>query len=748
MAVFGFGRRNAVGRQYNGGNVSVMLPRYTTPPERNTRDWLEMFGRNPRLAVVDRIASDLSTCTGKLYRKDENGEEVEITDHPFLNFMAHPNPLYEMTSGACWRLQQIYLELKGEGYFVYEFDALGRPVELWPLPTHWVQQTPYVGYPYYEIRTTGGLIRQIPVDDIFCMKELNPLDPYKRGLGAAESLADEIETDEYAAKFQKKFFYNDATPTTLISMPGSNKDQRDRFRSEWNERFRGPFNSHGIATVDGNVTVTKLAENMRDMDMTEGRRFLRDAVLEHFGVPREIMGITESSNRATSEAAQYIYAQNVIMPRLNRREEAINTQILPFYGNDLVWHFDDVVPRSQEFDKAKGIDGWNAGLLTKDEARELLGMEPCKTGGDCFKITISDMFIGSNDDPAEVTTDLMQESTDGVEVTDDEDTGGMLSKHCSLLIVAHRRLLRAVLIKTNDLRRNVVQRFQGSFIVLPQLGILQTLQDAPFLRFVQRGRERLVFLFQLSVFDSRLRKSDLIAVQLGAHFGHCRDIAVQHLADLRRTALAVEGGDAHQQSIQLLLLLGQLGHLLEDAGRDVLQSGLAGTFATLQLRVLLDHVLPELVLPLHKILAVADDFLGAQPSISSQRHKAEVQVGRFLVHVDNSRDEGFGILLASQELQGVLEIRLDLAARLALEKLRAGGDKRLYHPHAILADTAVGGGYHAVGFFPVPALRLHQMEVVAAPARVDVRVAGVLLLGALVVGFDGADGRPLVLFEP
>ena len=39
------------------------------------------------------------------------------------------------------------------------------------------------------------------------------------------------------------------------------------------------------------------------------------------------------------------------------------------------------------------------------------------------------------------------------------------------------------------------------------------------------------------------------------------------------------------------------------------------------------------------------------------------------------------------------------------------------------------------------------MEVVAAPACVDVRVAGILLLGALVVGFDGADGRPLVLFE-
>ena len=46
--------------------------------------------------------------------------------------------------------------------------------------------------------------------------------------------------------------------------------------------------------------------------------------------------------------------------------------------------------------------------------------------------------------------------------------------------MAHHRLLRAVLIKSNDLRRDAVQRFQGGFMVLPQFGILQTLQDAPF----------------------------------------------------------------------------------------------------------------------------------------------------------------------------------------------------------------------------------------------------------------------------
>ena len=364
--------------------------------------------------MVDRIASDLSTCKGKLYRVDEvSGDEVEIQQHPFIDMMNQPNPLFEMTSGAVWRLLQIYLELKGEGYFLFEFDAMGRPVELWPMPPHWVQQTPYLGHPFYEIKSTDGQIRQIPVDDVFCMKNLNPLDPYKRGLGAAEALADEIETDEYAAKFQKKFFYNDATPALLITAPGIQTNQRKRFYEQWNATYQGPFNSHKIAVLDGEVTVTKLAENMRDMDMMQGREFIRNAVLEHFGVPREIMGITENSNRATADAAQYIYAQNVLTPRLERREEAINTQILPFYGEGLVWHFDDIVPHSQEFDKGVALDGWNAGLLTKDEARELIGQEPCKTGGNVYKTTLSDIFLHDTEDPAEISSDLLGEPGEG-----------------------------------------------------------------------------------------------------------------------------------------------------------------------------------------------------------------------------------------------------------------------------------------------------------------------------------------------
>ena len=255
-------RRQLPSDQFSRAEGNAMIPRWTRPPERNTYDWIKMFSKSPRLSVVERIASDLSFATGKLYVVGSDGEESEITRHSFLNFWAQPNPLHEFSAAALWRLEEIYLLLKGEGYFVIEKDPAGRPAELWPVPTHWVMMTPYLGHPYYTVKTTSGSIMEVSVDDMFVMKDINPLDPFLRGLGQAEAIADEVEIDEYAAQFQKRFFYNDATPNIIVSMPGSSDEQRKRFRAEWLERFKGVFKSHGIATTGGDISIQKVAESM------------------------------------------------------------------------------------------------------------------------------------------------------------------------------------------------------------------------------------------------------------------------------------------------------------------------------------------------------------------------------------------------------------------------------------------------------------------------------------------------------
>ena len=407
-----FTKKWNVRNEYIKKEQDNFVSHWARPPSRNTSEWLEMFAKSPRLAVVDRIASDLATVSGHLYRIEEDGTKTELTVHRFLDFMTQPNPLYEMTSSAIWRLQDVYLELVGESFLLIERDKQEKPTELWPVPPHWVKSTPYLGNPYYQILSPGGISIWVSVEDMFVMKQLNPYDPFGRGLGAAESIADEVEIDEYAAQFQKRFFYNDATPPVVFSMPDATSEQRDAFLARWNQKHRGVENSHRAAALSGNVTVTELGtKEGKNLGFLESRIAMRDAVLEHFGVPREIMGITENSNRSTADSAQYIYAKNVLTPRLKSREAAINTQLLPLFGDSLEWQYDAIIPFDKEFNKTRAIDGWNSGLLMRNEARRLLDL-PDVEKGDVFRISVNDLFIGENEDPTEVTQALLFDTSE------------------------------------------------------------------------------------------------------------------------------------------------------------------------------------------------------------------------------------------------------------------------------------------------------------------------------------------------
>lgn len=351
--------------------------RMTSPPDRNTQEFLETYAHSPRLAPVTKIATDLSNVPGKLYRVDPaTGDKDEINDHPFLDFMRKPNPLPFMTPSALWKLHETYMLIKGEGAAIIERDPAGYPTELWPIPPHWMIDIPRLDFPFYIIRSRDGLQMPVPAEDVFLTRQLNPLDPYGRGLGDAEAVADEIETDEYMAKWAKKFFFNDATPPVLMSAPGITKDEYDRFQSAWNDRHRGVGNAHKMGIIPRDVTVNKLVDSQREMDFTESRKDLRDGVNAHFGVPPEIMGIVENSNRATATQAKIIYAENVLTPRLLARQDAINLQLLPAWGEGLLWEYDDIVPEDTEFRLQMSNAGLSGSALLVDEWREQQGFDP------------------------------------------------------------------------------------------------------------------------------------------------------------------------------------------------------------------------------------------------------------------------------------------------------------------------------------------------------------------------------------
>ena len=82
---------------------------------------------------------------------------------------------------------------------------------------------------------------------------------------------------------------------------------------------------------------------------------------------------------------------------------------------------------------------------------------------------------------------------------------------------------------------------------------------------------------------------------------------------------------------------------------------------------------------------------------------------------------------------------------LALEKLWAGGNQRIDKTGAVFPRPASGLLDAALDEVIVAAIRFDDVEIVLAPAGVNVRVAGVLLLFPFMVGFQRSRRLALVL---
>ena len=122
-----------------------------------------------------------------------------------------------------------------------------------------------------------------------------------------------------------------------------------------------------------------------------------------------------------------------------------------------------------------------------------------------------------------------------------------------------------------------------------------------------------------------------------------------------------------------------------------------------------------------------------------------MQVGRLFVHVYHSRHDIFSAYPVNEEIRRPLEKGLNLLWGLLLEKLRAGSYERIHKPGAVLACPAPGLFNAALNEVIIPTLWLDDMEIVLAPCRVNIRVAGVLFFLPFVMGFQRPCRVALVL---
>ncbi len=394
---------------------------------RNTRAWLECFRTHPRVqAAVNRIATDVGKTRWLLLEDDPStGKPREVKDHPLLTLMAAP---WVRSAGGSWStllwMTAAYLELDGNAFWRMRWKPgkpkTGPPTEVWPISPHLVASVPCKGQPYYLLSSACGeeALDRLGPDEIIWFRKPNLLSPNGKGAGAVQALDDEVSQDNWAAKYNNMWFRNGARPDLLVSLAGDAKssDQK-RVQEQWNSRHGGIWNAFKVAFLTGDAKVHSLGTSHKDMEWAEGRKLLRDIIFQTLGIPPEILGVIENSNRATAEAALYIYALQCILPRVTSLCEDLNRLLVPMFsaahGRPVYLGFESPVRETEEFRLERAERLFKAGAISRDECRDATGWDPMGgERGEEILQPLNMLAVGPNDPRPDTRKSAGEKSAD------------------------------------------------------------------------------------------------------------------------------------------------------------------------------------------------------------------------------------------------------------------------------------------------------------------------------------------------
>lgn len=324
---------------------------------------LGAMGMNPTLfRTIRRIAEGVAKWEWWLERDTDargkpTGEPQPVPSHPALALWEQPNPW--MSTGDIMEISQQHLELAGEGYVTVAYAKSGPriPQELWPVNPARMAPVPdpelYLkGWIY---NAPGGEKIPLELDEVLQIKYPHPIDPY-RGIAPIESAMGDVQAAHYAAAWNKNYFLNSAEPGGLIKVDHDLSDPEwERLRNRWRASHRGVAAAHRVGILEAGMDWVERKTTMRDMQFAQLREVNDSQVRIAYGMSRTLLGASESeTNRATAEAAEYIFGAWTIDPALERWAGLLD-RLLMLYGNagkGLRWCHEDPSPANAEIENA------------------------------------------------------------------------------------------------------------------------------------------------------------------------------------------------------------------------------------------------------------------------------------------------------------------------------------------------------------------------------------------------------------
>ena len=380
-------------------------------------------------AIVHRCIQLISNSASAV-KIDVFSGDTKLDNHELISLLQRPNPL--QSGVEYFSSLYSYLLISGNSYLLRDTEGFTPPRELYLLRPDRIEIKANESiipesYNYVIDGITRNVYRVDPKTGQGQVKQIklwSPLDDFY-GLSPIMASAYNIDQHNLAGMHNVALLKNGCTPSGMLKFEPTDEtgmstqltdDQRARLLEDLEFRFQGTHNSGRQMLLEGNFSYQQLGLNPKDMDFLELLNLSAREIALCFGVPAQLIGIPDSQTYSNMETAKLALYEETVIPLLSRVESDLNEYLSPLYDGDIRIQYDlDSITamaekRKQVYENV--VQGVNAGILTRNEARDRLGLEEV-TGGD-------DLYIPSNLFPIGETETSTEDSAKPVEVDEAE----------------------------------------------------------------------------------------------------------------------------------------------------------------------------------------------------------------------------------------------------------------------------------------------------------------------------------------
>jgi len=209
---------------------------------------------------------------------------------------------------------------------------------------------------------------------IIHFRYLDPRDPYTGGLSPLRPCFEQaaLTSDNSAAK--KAVYENTGIPSALVTPDEViGEEERDRLESQWNQRFRRG-GSGKVVVAESALKVQFLQHSLSDLAALAEMGATKDMIANAFHVP--VAFFTTNTNLANLLASQSQHMDQAVSPRLERRDEKLNAQLVPLFDptGRLFLASDDPTPVDGSLSVTQQIADLQYGVVSINEVRSERGL--------------------------------------------------------------------------------------------------------------------------------------------------------------------------------------------------------------------------------------------------------------------------------------------------------------------------------------------------------------------------------------